>query len=62
MEGIDSNPFEIQYVNKIPMEADFLIAYSTIAGYFSWRNSVKGSWFIQSLCNRNLYSIQLKLY
>jgi caspase 7 len=51
MEGIDSNPFEVNYVSKIPMEADFLIAYSTIAGYYSWRNSLNGSWFIQSLCN-----------
>lgn len=50
MEGIDSNPFDVQYVNKIPMEADFLIAYSTIAGFYSWRNSLNGSWFIQSLC------------
>lgn len=51
IEGIDSNPFDIQYVSKIPMEADFLIAYSTIAGCFSWRNSINGSWFIQSLCH-----------
>jgi caspase 7 len=33
------------------MEADFLVAYSTIAGYYSWRNSQNGSWFIQSLCH-----------
>jgi len=51
MEGIDSNPFEVNYVSKIPMEADFLIGYSTIAGYYSWRNSLNGSWFIQSLCS-----------
>jgi len=51
MEGVDSNPFEANYVNKIPMEADFLLAYSTIAGYYSWRNSTNGSWFIQSLCH-----------
>jgi len=51
MEGTDSNPFEINYVNKIPMEADFLFAYSTISGYFSWRNSTNGSWFIQALCH-----------
>lgn len=50
MEGIDSNPYAIEHVNKIPMEADFLIAYSTVAGYYSWRNSNAGSWFIQSLC------------
>ncbi|EEB13085.1 Caspase-1 precursor, putative [Pediculus humanus corporis] len=35
---------------KIPIHADFLIAYSTIPGYYSWRNTTKGSWFIQALC------------
>lgn len=35
---------------KIPVEADFLYAYSTAPGYYSWRNSKNGSWFIQSLC------------
>lgn len=35
---------------KIPMLADFLIAYSTVPGYYSWRNTTKGSWFMQSLC------------
>lgn len=39
---------EIQ-VHKIPSEADFLIAYSVVPGYFSWRNSANGSWFIQAL-------------
>ena len=51
IEGIDSNPFATPYVSKIPMEADFLVAYSTIAGCYSWRNSLNGSWFIQSLCH-----------
>ncbi|KAF7473471.1 Hypothetical predicted protein [Marmota monax] len=36
--------------HKIPVEADFLYAYSTAPGYCSWRNSKDGSWFIQSLC------------
>ncbi|XP_059622218.1 caspase-like isoform X2 [Phlebotomus argentipes] len=35
---------------RIPTHADFLIAYSTIPGFYSWRNTTKGSWFIQSLC------------
>ncbi|KAH3863378.1 caspase-3-like [Dreissena polymorpha] len=39
---------EVQ-VYKIPSEADFLIAYSVVPGYFSWRNSTNGSWFIQAL-------------
>ena len=34
---------------KIPIWADVLIAYSTVPGYYSWRNSANGSWFIQSL-------------
>merc|ERR1712179_556700 len=36
---------------KIPNHADFLIGYSTIPGFLSWRNSNTGSWFIQSLCD-----------
>nr|XP_056705838.1 caspase-7 [Euleptes europaea] len=36
---------------RIPVEADFLFAYSTVPGYFSWRNPGKGSWFVQSLCS-----------
>ena len=31
------------------MHADFLISHSTITGYYSWRNTAAGSWFIQSL-------------
>ncbi|XP_017865459.1 PREDICTED: caspase-1 [Drosophila arizonae] len=34
---------------KIPTHADFLFSYSTIPGYFSWRNTDNGSWYIQSL-------------
>ena len=28
----------------LPTQADFLYAYSTVPGYFSWRNCTKGSW------------------
>ncbi|XP_063976031.1 caspase-1-like [Diachasmimorpha longicaudata] len=35
---------------RIPSHADFLIAYSTIPGFFSWRNTTRGSWFMQALC------------
>ncbi|KAL4231257.1 Caspase-3 [Mactra antiquata] len=34
---------------RIPNEADFLISYSTVPGYYSWRNSANGSWYIQGL-------------
>ena len=30
--------------------ADFLIMYSTVEGYYSFRNTANGSWFIQALC------------
>lgn len=30
--------------------SDILIAYSTVPGFYSWRNSSLGSWFMQSLC------------
>ncbi|KAG5263904.1 hypothetical protein AALO_G00269930 [Alosa alosa] len=36
---------------RIPVEADFLYAYSTAPGYYSWRNTSNGSWFIQSVCD-----------
>ena len=34
---------------KLPVEADFLFAYSTVPGYYSWRNGMLGSWFVQGL-------------
>ncbi|XP_036294987.1 caspase-7 isoform X2 [Pipistrellus kuhlii] len=34
---------------KIPVEADFLFAYSTVSGYYSWRSPGCGSWFVQAL-------------
>ncbi|XP_047628299.1 caspase-3 [Phacochoerus africanus] len=46
----DSGTEDDMACQKIPVEADFLYAYSTAPGYYSWRNSKDGSWFIQSLC------------
>lgn len=34
---------------KIPTHADFLVAYSTLPGFYSWRNTQDGSWFMQAL-------------
>ncbi|KAG6800595.1 caspase-3 [Apis mellifera caucasica] len=44
--GIDSD--EMTYV--LPMTADFLYAYSTMEGCYSFRDTNKGSWYIQTLC------------
>lgn len=47
---------------RIPVEADFLYAYSTAPGYYSWRNTMTGSWFMQSLCEMvNKYGRELEL-
>lgn len=37
-------------VCRIPTHADFLVFYSTVPGFYSWRNTTQGSWFVQSLC------------
>ncbi|XP_053994453.1 caspase-1-like [Hylaeus volcanicus] len=35
---------------KIPTHADFLFAHSTVEGFFSWRDTECGTWYIQHLC------------
>ncbi|XP_050345157.1 caspase-1-like isoform X1 [Nymphalis io] len=41
---------------RIPTHADFLIVFSTVPGYYSWRNTTRGSWFMQALCEELRYS------
>ncbi|KAM7394464.1 hypothetical protein PAMP_021268 [Pampus punctatissimus] len=48
--GIETDSVEDD-TTRIPVEADFLYAFSTAPGYYSWRNTMTGSWFIQSLCD-----------
>lgn len=48
--GIETDSGPDYETTKIPVEADFLYAYSTAPGYYSWRNTSSGSWFMQSLC------------
>ncbi|KAM9413968.1 caspase-3b isoform 1-T1 [Salvelinus alpinus] len=48
--GIETDSVAANYPERVPVEADFLYAYSTAPGYYSWRNTDKGSWFIQALC------------
>ena len=42
------NRFEYPY-KKVPGHTDFVIAHSTVAGFYSWRNTVQGSWYMQAL-------------
>lgn len=43
------SPLEDEVELAIPDDADFLICYSTVSGYYSWRNAQRGSWYIQAL-------------
>lgn len=47
---VETDSVEEQTSERIPVEADFLYAYSTAPGYYSWRNTSNGSWFMQSMC------------
>nr|QDF63028.1 caspase-3A [Dugesia japonica] len=61
-KGVVADGFFQTSLEKIPVEADFLIGYSTVAGYFSWRNGRNGSWYIQALCReleRSAQSMEL---
>uniref|UniRef100_A0A8C5LJG3 Caspase-3 n=1 Tax=Leptobrachium leishanense TaxID=445787 RepID=A0A8C5LJG3_9ANUR len=58
----DSGSEQPSETYRIPVEADFLYAYSTVPGYYSWRNTMNGSWFVQSLCEMlKLHASQLDL-
>ncbi|CAI4229195.1 unnamed protein product [Auanema sp. JU1783] len=39
-----------QNIRHLPTEADFLVAFATPPHFVSWRNSERGSWFIQGIC------------
>ncbi|CAH1646182.1 unnamed protein product [Spodoptera littoralis] len=44
--------------HKIPSHPDFLLVLSTVPGYFAWRNSDHGSWFIQALYEELTYTAE----
>ena len=51
MDAKEANE-DLYKANKTPLDADFLFAYSTVANYYSIRDSEDGSWFIQILCDQ----------
>ncbi|KAG1934598.1 caspase-3b [Pimephales promelas] len=60
--GIETDGPDDTETKRIPVEADFLYAYSTAPGYYAWRNVAQGSWFISSLCEMlTKYSKQLEI-
>ncbi|XP_059372752.1 caspase-3-like [Carassius carassius] len=61
-DGIECDSVGEEGAQRIPVEADFLYVYSTVPGYYSWRNNANGSWFISSLCEMLLkYGKQLEI-
>ncbi|XP_055972831.1 caspase-6-like [Sorex fumeus] len=48
----DSNETQVDAasVHTLPAGADFLMCYSVAEGYFSHRDTLYGSWYIQDLC------------
>ncbi|XP_076262945.1 caspase-1-like isoform X2 [Rhynchophorus ferrugineus] len=39
-------------IQRIPVMADILIMYATVEGYYAWRDTKNGSWFIQTLAKQ----------
>ncbi|KAK7501452.1 hypothetical protein BaRGS_00007256 [Batillaria attramentaria] len=46
----DAMEVEEPVIRRIPAEADFLMAYSVVSGFYAWRNMDEGSWFVQAVC------------
>ena len=46
------------YQGALPTEADFVLAYATVPGYVSWRNSEYGSWFIKAFVDTMMEQIK----
>lgn len=64
MDGLDIPDAPLQHADNlsVPVEADFIYAYSTVPGYYAWRNSTEGSWFIKSVVKvfgENAYNMEI---
>ncbi|XP_026215413.1 caspase-6-like isoform X2 [Anabas testudineus] len=55
-DAVDSRPMtnevvvDAAAVHTLPAGADFIMCYSVAEGYYSHRETMKGSWYIQDLC------------
>lgn len=50
IDETDGVPYEVHKVQPILPQQDFLITYASLPGYYSFRNTLNGAWFIQTLC------------
>lgn len=51
IESDDVKPLQPETI-RLPLEADFLYAYSTVPGVYSWKECNRGSWFIEALTDK----------
>ncbi|KAG9277634.1 caspase-8-like [Astyanax mexicanus] len=51
-EEFDEIEIDADPMMTIPNDGDFFVARSTVKGFFSFRDTMLGSWFIQSLCEQ----------
>ncbi|XP_018370955.1 PREDICTED: caspase-1-like [Trachymyrmex cornetzi] len=49
LKGTETDSAYTSY--SIPIHADFLLAHSSIEGFYTWRSPYEGTWYIQSLCD-----------
>ncbi|KAG5326056.1 CASP1 protein, partial [Acromyrmex heyeri] len=49
LEATETDSVTTSY--SIPIYADFLLAHSSIEGFYTWRSPFEGTWYIQCLCD-----------
>ncbi|KYM85092.1 Caspase-1 [Atta colombica] len=49
LRGTETDSVTTSY--SIPIHADFLLAHSSIEGFYTWRSPFEGTWYIQCLCD-----------
>ncbi|TTR03965.1 Caspase-6 [Bagarius yarrelli] len=49
-QGGQSGVVDAGVVQTLPAGADFIMCYSVAEGFYSHRETLKGSWFVQDLC------------
>lgn len=49
LRGTETDSITTSY--SIPIHADFLLAHSSIEGFYTWRSPFEGTWYIQCLCD-----------
>ncbi|XP_014678986.1 PREDICTED: caspase-2-like isoform X2 [Priapulus caudatus] len=69
IEETDAQPIVVEMKPRDPNMGDHIVCRSTMPGFKSWRNEVRGSWFIQSLvevfmnyaCTDNINDLMTKV-